>query len=202
MAKKGYTTKTEIENYLLTTIDTTFDSQVDNWIESIEKYIDNQTGRNFLADSVGNDSDKYYDGDNTSKLLIDDAVEITELEVGDGNLLTPDTTPIKADGDYLLYPANRKPITQIQLRAGYFPAYPRQGIRVKARWGYSEEVPADIRQATTVLVAGIINYGNTADGEVKSMNIGAYSVTYKDEKQWQDFERVADILLSYKKFII
>jgi hypothetical protein len=202
MAKKGYTNKTEIENYLLTTIDATFNSQVDNWIESMENYIDQMTGRNFIADAVSNDSDRYYDGDNTSKLLIDDAVEITELEVGEGSTMTPDTTKMKADGDYVLYPANRLPITRIQLRGGYFPNWPHQAIRVKARWGYSEAVPADIKQVATVLVAGIINYGNTSEGEVKSMNIGSYSVTYKDEKQWQDFERVAEILKNYKKFII
>lgn len=202
MAKKGYTNKTEIENYILTTIDSTFNSQVDNWIEAMENYIDHMTGRNFIADSVSNDSDKYYDGDNTSKLLIDDAVEITEIEVGDGNVLTPDTSPLKADGDFVTQPYNRTPITRIVLRAGYFPTYPKQGIRVKARWGFSENVPADIKQVCTVLVAGIINYGNNADGEVKSMNIGSYSVTYKDEKQWQDFERVGEILKNYKKFII
>lgn len=202
MAKKGYTTKTEIENYILTTIDASFNDQIDNWIESIEKYIDNQTGRNFLAEAESNASDKYFDGDNTNKLLIDDCVAVEEIEVGDGNLLTADTSPLKADGDYVLLPYNRTPITRIELRDSYFPAYPRQGIRVKARWGYSEEVPADIRQATTVLVAGIINYGNNADGEVKSMNIGAYNVTYKDEKQWQDFERVGEILSSYKKYTL
>lgn len=200
--KKGYTNKTEIENYTLTTIDATFNSQIDNWIEAMENYIDQMTGRNFIADAVSSETVRYYDGDNTGKLLIDDCIEVLEIENGDGNILTPDTSPLKADGDFLLYPANRLPITRIELRGGYFPAWPKRNVKVTARFGYSENVPADIKQVATVLVAGIMNYGNNSDGEVKSMNIGSYSVTYKDEKQWQDFERVGEILANYKKMII
>jgi hypothetical protein len=63
-------------------------------------------------------------------------------------------------------------------------------------------VPADIKFAATVLVAGIINYSADVAGEVKSMSLGGYSVTYKDEKQWQDFDRVSEILKLNKKFEI
>ena len=57
---KGYTSKTAIENYLLESIDSSFNTQIENWIESIEKYIDNYTGRNFKADTEA--SERKFDG--------------------------------------------------------------------------------------------------------------------------------------------
>jgi hypothetical protein len=92
------------------------------------------------------------------------------------------------------------PYTKIQLIGGYFPKLPPLGIYVKGRWGYSEEAPADIENVATVLVAGIINYSWNAEGEIASESIGQYSVSYKTEKQWTDFERVPETLNSYTKF--
>lgn len=195
---KGYTTRTELENYLLTTIDSTFYSQIDSWIADIEAYIDNITGRNFKADTVA--TVKVYDGDNTGHLIIDDCVEVTEVKIGDDTPLNKDESGI--DDDYYLYPSNILPKTKIKLVGGYFPNWPPQTIKVKAKWGYSVNVPGDIKNATTVLVAGMINYSNNSDGEVKSMSIGRYNVTYKDEKQWQDFDRLDSIFKHYVKYII
>ena len=198
MAKKGYTTRQEIENYLLITIDPSFYTQVDSWIEEIEAYIDQMTGRNFVADALA--SAKYFDGDNTPELLIEDAVAITEIKIGDNAALTADTDPLQADGDFILYPANHLPIAKIQLRAAYFPASPLRCVKVTGKWGYSVAAPADIRQAATILVAGIINYSWNAEGEVSSMTIGRYSVTYKTDAGWKDFERIPSILKHYRKF--
>lgn len=193
---KGYTDVPTIENYLLTEIDSGFVGQIEDWIASMEKYIDNSTGRNFIADSVA--TVRKYDGDNTSKLLIEDCVDVTEVKINGGDPLNFGESG--EDDDYFLYPANDLPKNKIQLAGGLFPKYPFQGISVKGKWGFSVEVPDDIKQVCTVLVAGIINYGNSAEGEVKSMAIGRYNVTYKDEKQWQDFERVKEILDYYKKY--
>lgn len=198
MASKGYTTRQQIENYLLITIDPSFYTQVDNWIEEIEDYIDQITGRNFVADSA--DAVRYYDGDNSASLLIDDAVSISEIKIGDNDALVADTTPLDADGDFILYPANRLPISKIQLRASSFPSTPLRCIKVTGKFGYSVAAPADIMQAATILVAGIINYSWNAEGEVSSMTIGRYSVTYKTDQSWKDFERVPDILKHYRKF--
>ena len=195
---KGYTTRQQIENYLLITIDQSFYAQVDSWIEEIEAHIDQVTGRNFVADTVA--SARYFDGDNNSKILIDDAVAITEIKIGDNTAIIPDTDPLKADGDFLLYPLNTLPKTKISLRGGWFPRYPEQGIKVTGKWGYSVAAPADIQLAATVLVAGIIDYSWNAEGEVASMTIGRYSVSYKTDAGWKDFDRVPAILKSYRKF--
>jgi hypothetical protein len=198
MGLKNYTTRQQIENYLLITIDPTFYNQVDSWMEEIEAYIDQMTGRNFKADT--NASAKYYDGDDSMKILVDDAVAITEVNIS-GDILTADTDPLLADGDFIFYPANKLPITKIELRGGYFPCWPKRAIKITGKWGYSVAVPTDITTVATVLVAGLINYSYNADGEVKSESIGRYTVTYKDEKQWQDFERIDKIIQYYKKFV-
>lgn len=200
---KGYTTRAKIENYLLINIDESFHDQVDAWIEEVEEYIDRKTGRNFVAspaeDDSGENETRRFDGDNTSKLIIDDAVEILEIKLSvDSDALTT--------ADYVLYPANARtlsrklPYTMIKLIGAYFSKYLPQGIYVKGRWGYSEEVPSDIQTVATVLVAGIINYSWNSEGEIASESIGRYTVSYKTEKQWVDFDRIDPILKSYIKF--
>jgi len=196
MTPKGYTTRQDIQNYLLIDVDPSFYAQVNDWICEIERYIDQQTGRNFVADTVA--SARYYDGDNSSSLLIQDAVEVTELNIG-GTIMSKDTDPVLADGDYVTYPFNDLPITKIQLRGSIFPAAPMQCVKVTAKWGYSALVPADIKQAATVLVAGIINYSWKSEGEIQQETVGAYSVTYKTKREWQDFERAEEILDTYRK---
>jgi hypothetical protein len=192
---KGYTTRQKIENYLLITIDASFYDQVTAWIEEVEKYIDNLTGRSFAVEIDEDDStggllatERVYDGDGTTTILIDDCVGVTKLEI-DGDEAT----------EFVTYPANTLPKTKLKLTAGRFTRG-TQNIKVTAQWGYSATPPGDITTAATVLVAGIINYSLNADGEVQNESIGRYSVTYKAEKQWQDFERVEEILKYYKKY--
>lgn len=195
---KGYTSRTEIENYLLTDIDVSFHAQTDRWIEDIEAYIENITGRVFIADSTA--TARKYDGDNTSVLLIDDCVEVVEVFTGD------DDDPLSygesgVDDDFLVYPANILPKTRLKRVDGSW-GRGNQNIEVSAKWGYSVAAPFDIRHAATVLVAGIINFGNQAEGEIQSMSIGRYNVTYKDNKQWEDFEKLKDVFNHYKKYML
>ena len=184
-----YTTIDEVENYLLINIETSFQPQVVKWIEQVEKHIDQRTGRNFVADDE--DTERKYDGDGTDKLLIDDFVSISKVEI--------DETEIDSE-DYYFYPANSECKNRIELDASLF-SKGRQNVKITGKWGYSVAVPDDIMFAATVLVSGIINFSNQAEGEVRTMSIGSYSVTYKDKQEWQDFERVADILKGYKKFV-
>ena len=129
---KGYTSRIEIQNYLLITIDASQQAQVDAWITGMEAYVDRMTGRNFIADAVA--SEKKYDGDNTGVLLIDDCVEVSEITIDDGDPLDTD--------DYYLYPANELPKRKIKYPGGTFPrGY--QNISVTAKWGYSVTVPED-----------------------------------------------------------
>jgi hypothetical protein len=190
---KGYTTKEAIENYMLIDISDSFNNQIAEWIEGIEDYLDHETGRDFsLAEDADEATDRTYDGDLSKTINIDPAVEITEVrfsQTGD---------PIDAD-QYVLYPIRKATTTSIRLKNYNFPKGV-QNIYVKAKWGY-DKVPADIKLAATVLVAGIINNAWT-DGEAKvsSETIGRYTVTYKTKSQETDFDRVADIIAFNKKY--
>jgi hypothetical protein len=193
---KGYTTIGQIQNYLLTDIDLAFQTQVNDWIAQVEKYIDQKTGRNFVADAT--DSIRSYDGNGISELLIDDCVSITKIEIRstDGEVLEDD---LVAGTDYFLEPSNETPKNQIRLY-GYIFSKGIQNIKITGKWGFSSTVPADIMTAATVLVANIINFSNQSDGEIQSMAVGRYTVSFKDKKQIEDFEQVEEILDSYKKY--
>ena len=190
---KGYTTITQIENYTLHTIEDHFKPQVEDWIAKMEKYIEKQTCRVFIADSVA--SEKIFDGNGKVNLFIDECVEVSKLTIGNTVIST---------NDYLFYPTNALPKTRIKLKddsALYFTK-DEQNIKVEAKWGYSIACPLDIGFATMILVVGIINFAGEMEGEEQSKSIGTFSITYKDQKSWQDFSRVAGILQQYKKILI
>lgn len=197
---RGYTSKTKIENYTLQTINASFDSQITAWIESVERYIEQLTGRIFIADLVA--SEKKYDGEGETSQKFDEFVQLTKLELGeDDPALSPSTiNRVEVPNtDYRLYPNNQENKATIMLRSGYFPCG-YQNVVVTARWGYSDTLPADIELAATILVAGITNYSNNAKGKVRSESLGRYSVSYETDKGWSDYERAKSILDSYKRF--
>jgi len=193
LTPKGYCTIAQIQNYLLHTIKEYFRPQVEEWIAMMEKYVEQETGRVFIADAVA--SEKKYDGDGKTQLFLDECVEVSKLTI--------DSTEVSSD-DYLLYPANELPITRIKLKddSGLFFTKDEQNILVEAKWGYSATCPPDISFATTILVVGIINFSGDMAGEIKSEKIGDYSVAYKEKKDWQDFERAKRILEKYKLIVV
>jgi len=189
---KGYTTKQAIENYTLQKIADGFNAQLDAWIESIEAYIEQQTGRIFIAGEEA--TTRLYDGDGTGVLLVDDFILEDDAEV-----------EIKIDGeaialeDVYFYPANSEKKNKIVLDGLNFNRG-KQNISITALWGYSKEVPADIVLACTILVAGIMAYSDGSKGKVRSESVGRYSVSYATDEGWNDFAKVSGILDSYKKF--
>lgn len=190
MTPKGYTNKGQIENYLLTTVNAILHEQLDDWIAMMETHINKVTGRNFIADTEA--TEKLYDGNGEDELLVDDFIGTPTVEINGVEL---------ASDQYLVYPANTEKKNILKRVSGSIWAKDDQSIGVTAKWGYSEEVPHDIVFATTVLVAGIINYSSKdSQGQVSTKTVGRYSVTYKDKKQWQDFDQIDKIIKSYKKF--
>jgi hypothetical protein len=175
---KGYTSQQEIENYLLVEIDESFEPQVERWIEVAETVIDQETGRDFALS--GDPETRVFDGDGSDTLEIGAATAVTavSLYLGSG--------PIDAD-QYVLYPANGGTFTRIVLRHLKFPKG-TQNISVTGTFGI-ETLPADIKFAATVLAAAPLtasqNSASDETGEVQSMSIGRYSVTYRSRSpQW------------------
>jgi uncharacterized protein YunC (DUF1805 family) len=180
-----YTNIQTIENYLLTEIDLSFQDQVKDWIKAMSAFIEKETGRVFIADTEA--SVRKYDGDGTDSLIIDDCIEIETVKVDNEEV------------DFLVYPANKTPYTTIKLEDGYFTdGY--QNVEVTAKWGYSENVPEDIKFVATVLVAGIIQHSLAHEGEVSSMTMGRYTVSYKNDRQLKDYEQVVKILEDYRRY--
>jgi len=207
MAAKGYTTKTKIENYILQDIDSSFDSQIQSWIEGIERIIDQITGRNFIADSAA--SARVFDGDGSNELLIDECVAITKVEAGNDGYGGSFTEVLATGADkYFTEPANAiakgYPIHKVTLRSKSW----LEGIqnqRITAKWGYSTAVPADIEFAATVFVAGVLNQHRQGGDQIKSESIGNYQVTYNTDKEgdsFGDFTRAKEILSAYTKLNI
>ena len=180
-----YTDIESIENYLLTNVDVTFESQIDEWIEQMSQYIEQETGRVFIADAVA--SEKVYDGDGEKFIIIDDCIDIDKVEVDD------------VEVEFLMYPSNKLPITMVKLDSGVFTKG-NQNITITAKWGYSVESPLDIKFICTVLVSGIINQSNSHEGEIGSISMGRYSVSYRDDKQLKDFENIENTLKNYKRY--
>lgn len=181
-----YTTIEKIENYLLTEIDSSFESEVEYWIEVMSSYIEKETGRTFIADEEA--SIRVYDGTGKDMIIIDDAIEIESVAVDDEEI------------DFLSYPANTIPKTAVRTETGYFTKG-KQNIDVSAKWGYSEEVPKDIEFVCTVFVSGIIQYSLDHEGELASISLGRYTASYKTEKQVKDIDMVGDILQKYKRYM-
>jgi hypothetical protein len=178
-----YITQAEIENYLLTDINLSFEDQVEKWIQTAQNYVEKYTGRSF--ESV--EETRLFDGNGKQEIMIDDCLEITEILDG-----TREVT------DYKAYPANKTPKTSLYSSYGWSRG--NQNYSIEGTWGYSEEAPEDIKFATVVLVAGIIN-GQLKEGAVKQEKIGQYSVT-DTEDQEKDYQQAMDILNMYKKYTI
>ena len=198
---KGYTSIGNVENYLLITIDASFHDQVGTtWLETIEQIIDKTTGRNFIADTSF--SDKTYEvfkkravsiGGNfptIRDLITDEFIEFEQL--------TLDSTVI-ASSKLLIYPTNTTPKNRIRTTdaGGIVFTTGEQNIVISAKWGYSIAVPSDIEFVATVFLAGIILESWTSEGEISSVTLGRYTLTYKDKKQLRDFKTAQDILRGY-----
>ena len=193
MAQAQYTDKAAVENYLLISIDNSFDSQLEGWINAVSKHIEQITGRVILADDAASTRLYAIDGWHT-RLVIDDCVEVTKVETGDtyGDNFSENT-------DYVLLPLNETPKNAVVLKN---QAWPRGTHRITAKWGSYVDVPDDIAFVATVLVAGIVNAQVGTGTAKKSERIGAYTIQYADDRGINDYDRVMAILDTYKRYTL
>lgn len=185
---KGYTNIKNIENYLLTEIDLGFEEQIEEWIEQAESIIEKETGRVFIADKEA--STRKYDGDGDTILFIDDCISIESVKIGDDEI------------EVYSYPANYTPTTRIVSTSRFTRG--KQNIEVTAKWGYSENVPADIKQVATLLVAGSIDKGLNPKGDINTISLGQYSAGFGSEimkeKMKERENLIKSILEKYRRY--
>lgn len=188
------TTKARVEKYLLTSIDSAFDAQLTEWIDAVEQYMNHETRRQLIADAA--ESSRKYDGVGKEDLMIDDFLTISEVRVFSG---IDDSTGEDWTAYAYYYPANSTPKWRLdctkKLPIG------KQNVQVTGRYGAyaSDSVPNDLVTAATIFVAGIVNYSNQSEGEIKSETIGRHTVTYVTEKQGNDYDKAMATLKHHKR---
>lgn len=185
------TTKAEIENYLITTIDASFDSQIALWISAMQEYIHTLANRKIVADDTV--STKYYTGNNNHTLFIDDVVAVTELKVA-GSVISVD--------EYVTKPFNLPFKNQIKYKTGSNFTKSNEGeIEVKGRAGMYDKgaIPEDLRWACMILVAGIVQSSSNDNKNIQSETIGRYTVSYKTDTQKMDYKNAIEIAKSYRR---
>lgn len=180
------------------TIDSSFDDQINEWIDAVDTYIDNYCNRTFEEESA---TYKLYDGSGTSELLIDDLLTLTKIEMLDEDNDVDET--LDSEDEYWLYPANKTPKNRIRINTANAPIsiFPKghQNIKVTGKFGQSESVPEDIRLVATKLVAGIISEKNLdIAGEIKSERLGEYSVTLQDVEKQANHLGIKEVLDRYR----
>jgi hypothetical protein len=195
---KNYTDQNTVEEYLGEAIDRSISLEIEN----ASRFIDRYTGRSFVACDTA--SARLFDGIGTSELLIDDCIAITKVEIGNdtfGNTFTE--VPATGDDRYLQIPNNELPKTSLLLTQRYFPEG-IQNIKITAKWGYSDEIPAEIKKVATYLVA--MEYQKSANGfigGIESERIGEYSVSFgSGQKDKEEFNNIKSILDGFVKNLI
>lgn len=196
----AYTTETDIENYLLTDIDSSFSSQITSWIASVKQWIDNYTNRTFEVAA----STKKFDGNGKNSLYLDDLLSVDTIWFTANDSTSDAQTETLATTDFYLYQnddPNKTPYNKILINPnGDYRTfeYGKQNIWIKGSWGYSATVPDDIKMVATKLVASLIKAGK--DEGVQSFSQGDYSVTYRSFQSLINNDLgVKDILDWYKK---
>ncbi|KAA0004642.1 MAG: hypothetical protein FE038_02055 [Thermoplasmata archaeon] len=193
----SYTTESKVESYLMIDIDPSQAAQISNYIDIVEKWIENYTGRKFEEETAT----KYYDGPGGTELYIDPCLEITSFEILDTDGEVDDTLTEGHANDYLLYPLNETPKYIVKLTTnsciGAFPVGKRR-IKITGKWGQSSTVPKDVELAATMLVGKIIEKG-LKGGEASSEGLGDYRITYKKIDEVADSLGVKQILDHYRK---
>ncbi len=188
------TTKVEIENYLLTTIDASFDTQLGLWISAVSQYINTLANRYVIAEDTA--QDYTYTGSGTSVLFIDDFNEIVSVKVSDVTL---------APADYVAKPFNLPYKNQLRYQSNTaWSNYPEGNVVVNGKRGMfaPDAIPEDLRFASTVLVAGIIQSSSNENKDVQSETIGRYSVSYRTDTQKIDYKNAIEIIKSYRRSAI
>ena len=210
-----YTDTTSVELFLSDAtavgsfnIHDSFSIQFSLWIEQMSKFIEQETDRQFIAETVSSvklyEVEKEDSGDigrynsTPTELKIDEAVSISKVEVKDA--IDDDFVEV-AYNKILFYPANSTPKMRVFVDEGATTQFSvgHQNIKVTGLWGYATDVPADIKFAATVLVAGVLQYSHRHQGQQTSLTMGRYQVAYRSDRQLGSFEQAKSILERYKR---
>lgn len=182
----NYSTKTAVQNYLLTNIDASFDTQLTAYIEAMTEFIDGKAGYPIYTETA---TTRIYDGSGDFIQIINPVHTITQVLV---DTVEPSNTVL------LKAPYNSDIKTNLTLKSGIFTA-DFANVSVTGKHCLAVTLPEKIKWACTVLVAGIVNQVNNQTDGVQSEKVGEYQVTYRDSKERNDYKLAMDIIGSYRR---
>lgn len=185
----GYATLAEYKAWITmrgssTSTDAADDTVIENHIEFVSRFIDQETGKRFFADSE--DKTRYYTPDDPYILEIDPlSASPTSLSIDTTGLRS--YTVLTEDTDFELWPYNAAlegaPYTHIHIiRAISSYSFPQiaKGAKLIGLYGYPA-VPKDIREAT-LGIAQSINSLRSGQPNAGKVSVTAGAVVIRPEE--------------------
>lgn len=177
-----YTTKLAVQNYLQTTIASSFDDQLTAYIAAMSEHCDTLAGYPiYRTDETTN----RYDGSGERSQLIDPVHTITEVMVDD---IAVD--PLEA-------PYNSDIKTELKLRFSTFAAGDAN-VSVTGIHALKKNLPAPVAHACTVFVGILLKQVKDQRGGVKSEKIGEYSVSFMTDEERLDYKMAVEAVTAYR----
>lgn len=206
----GYCDQTDVEDFLLLTIDSSFSQQVDDWIATAEKQVNNYLGyttaSGILRENITAETSRSYvdtEGNlvlfpqkipivSVSSISLVKGTESLDLTLTDSSGNTRYNVPTSAD--HILYPAAELSMTGSSIIRSFAEIRNTKFLsKINYIAGYAE-TPADIRQATINLVADIVMRHSNKEG-LQSITQGRISKSYMSREGASDFYLDAVTLL-------
>lgn len=198
----GYATLAEFKIWMSvrgggTSTDTNDDAAIEDIIELVSRYLDNETGRRFFKNST--DETRYFQTDNSYSCEVDDlsaAPTTVSVDYSDQRSYTD-----LDSGDYELEPVSAlldgKPYTKLFIAPtsdAYFPLS-RRGVKILAKFGFPS-VPEDIKNLTLAIAHNVYSArsGQSSPGNITITAAGVV-IRPQDVPSWG-----AQIIRNYRKY--
>lgn len=179
---QNYTTIAAVKNYLKTEIAAGFEAQVTEYIAAVSERADSLAGHP-IYDTA---STTYkYDGNGLSELDIKPVHTITAVTVDDVAV-----TPVQ-------YPLNSASKRYLKFELDTFTRG-MANVEVTGTHCLKTAIPAQLKHACTILVAGMVRNVKDQSAGLKSEKIGEYSVSYATDEERGDIAWAEKVLQSYR----
>jgi hypothetical protein len=158
------------------------DAVIDSLLETVSRFIDNETGRHFWAGTT--DDVRYYTPEESGFLFIDDLSALpTTVKTDSAYNRAYSTTIATTDLDF--EPVNAlldgQPFTMIEIAphaSEYFPIT-RKGVEITGKFGFPS-VPDDIKGATLGIVLNIYQ-GRSGQSSAGNVSVTASGVVIRPQ---------------------
>ncbi len=213
----GYSTISEISNYLLVTIDSSLNTQVDSWISAAEHYVNNFTGYTTasgmaLENVVNEISEAHVDGDQNlvihpRKSPVTTVSGITIIKGSIINIQLNLTNPangtnryvLPTQGRYIVYPSYELTITSSTILHNFINVkYSRFFTQTSYQGGYAT-IPQDVTLATTMIASDIVMRHANKEG-LMAITQGKISKKWAELKDGKSnwIQAAENLLIAYK----